>query len=295
MVLLLLVSAVPFALADEDVEASGAVLITADSGEDVVDSRHKPRRMIRDAVKDPRDAKKLAKHVVRNAKQLQHQVRAVDPQKRAAFARLKQDLRACDGDITETCVDARNKAKEHLLTLADRVLNLLDRLEERVRNADVDADFAERFLAELAAHEDAVASVVSDIEALGDDATLQDYRDAAQKIKGVWHDVQRDLKVGIGKFYSHRFDGLVAKADRADAKMQDMIAQAEEKGYDVTGLESHHEDFVAAVAAAKESLSLAKEADGADAHPYIREAHASLQEAHRAMKAFMEELRGLAA
>ena len=295
LVALLIVSAFPFVLADED-EAidSNEVAVDDDASTDVASEDGKKKGAYRSALVDRiRDRE----HRFKARMQVAEKLRLEADKYRGDVARIRAEVRSCKDEKNEKCQAVRVAAQEHLLALADRVLGLLERLETRVENSDMDAEVKTKILADISTGKAEVQAVADEIVALGSDATREDYQKASAKIRAIWQGMSKGLHLGALNLYIHRYDAVITKAERADAKMQAMIGRAESAGFDVAVLLEAQTSFNTHINEAKQVLVDAQEAargeDKERARELLREAHDHLAQAHAALKEFMQENRAL--
>jgi len=295
LVALLIVSAFPFVLADED-EAidSNEVAVDDDASTDVASEDGKKKGAYRSALVDRiRDRE----HRFKARMQVAEKLRLEADKYRGDVARIRAEVRSCKDEKNEKCQAVRVAAQEHLLALADRVLGLLERLETRVEGSDMDAEVKAKMLADISAGQVEVQAVADEIVALGSDATRADYQQASAKIRAVWQKMSQGLHLGALQLYTHRYEAVIAKAERADAKMDVLIARAEGADFDVSALVSAQASFDLHISEAKQALvdaqAAARGEDKERAGALLREAHDHLAQAHAALKEFMQAHRAL--
>lgn len=301
LVALLVVSAFPFALADDvvagvDVSVGVGDAASADaSAEASVEKEDDARRdgSRRDFV----DRIQERKHRFVERVQIAEKLRVDAEKYRGDVARIRADVRSCNDDMTEECQAARVAAQEHLLALADRVLSLLERLEARVEASNMDAELKAKMLADISAGKVEVQAAADAIVALGPDATRADYQEASAQIRAVWTKMSKGLHLGALNLYTHRYENVIAKAERADAKMDAMIDRATDADFDVAVLLEAQASFDTHIGEAKTALvnaqAAARSEDRERARVLLREAHDHLAQAHAALKEFMQAHRDL--
>ena len=105
--------------------------------------------------------------------------------------------------------------------------------------------------------------------------------EASEIVKASWAKVQNKAKVNAGKLANDKVGEIVVRSEQLQVKLQRMVGQLEEKGYDVSGVEELVSEFETAVDNARQSHEQARtnyEAGNAD------EAKQAMTQAHERLK-----------
>ena len=227
--------------------------------------------------------------------------RAIDA--RARFAERKEDLRMlreeCVNNDSAECQELRENAKAHtkefLLSAADRMLGVLDKLLLRVENARMDADDKSDLTARIEAKIAAVEAAREQIEALTDESTREEFKAAAQALRSAWagaaddgENVREIVREGVGRVAVERFGGIVTQAEQLSGRLETIKARLGATDVDTSA-------FDEALAEAREKLDdLDAALDANDmqrATVLMQEAKESLADARRALASILQEFK----
>ena len=220
---------------------------------------------------------------------------------RISLGEARAELRDCAGKDTEGCKQARANAKVHasafLNRAAEHIISVLEQARERVEASDMtDAQKAE-VMAEIEEALVEIAAAKENIASLGEDATKEDLKDAAQIIREAWHKAKKGIKHGVGQVASHRIGGVIVKMEHLEDKFDRVITRLEKAGKDTSAAEAKRAEFEAKLDAAEklhaEAKALFESGDHSAAAEKIRAAHAELKAAHEILKGLVQEIRGI--
>jgi hypothetical protein len=252
----------------------------------------------RDGARPPvavRPAIRKAAANVRRAEDTLREAREKVLKARQRVIKTREDFQ----NARERVKDARSATpadkKEFLLSAADRILDHLTKLHERVEGSDLENK--DGLLVELEAIIADVEAAKAKIEALGEGATREEIKAAVQELRESWKEAKDLLKRGAHRVVHKRIGLVVKQMEKLNDKLERIIAKMQEKGVDTSSVDSLMTDFDARLDSAETHLGKAKELFDAGSVPEsnaeVRLAHADLKEAHRIVKEILKKLRGL--
>lgn len=259
------------------------------------------RASMRERFEAKRTEHKMRKELYQQLKEKRNELKDAREAKRAALGEIRGELRNCIASDSEECQKTRANARAHakgfLTTASEHIIAVLQKARERIENSDMGADAKATALAEIDAALAEIDAAQEAVASLGDDATREDLKDAAQIIREASHKAQKGIKKGIGIVASKRIGGVIVKMERLSDKFERMIAHLEKKGKDTSAAEAKQVEFEAKLDAAEalhaEAKALFESGDHAGAAEKIRAAHAELKAAHEMLKALVHEIRGI--
>lgn len=229
-------------------------------------------------------------------------------EQRSTFIDAKKKWKDCEDEQKEECQqakqDVQRNMKPFLLKSADMVLDALERVRARVAAAvDMDTEKQKELLENLDLRIRAVTEARAAVEAMPDDASREDLREAAKIIKDAWKDTRIVLKDSVGHVMLARLGNILHRVKQLDSRLEATRDKLRAKGKDVTKLDSLLVDFRAMLSDANEAYTEAREAFAAAktsedrnaavkrAHELIVKARTSLKEAQQLLQQALVEIR----
>ncbi len=253
------------------------------------------------ALKEERkELREERKQLIQQWKEKRGELKQEREQARAELGQAKGKLSECRGSDSADCQEARTKAEvqagKFLTKASAHIIAVLEKAKERVQDsalseeekasliATLDADVAEMDAAEEAA------------AGLGENATKEDLRTAAETVKQLWGKVKEDIKTAMDAVVSNRVSGIVVKMDKLAAKFDRVIARLEAKGKDVASLKAKQAEYQAKLDSAKalqeEARAMIASGDRSRANEKLRAAHQELKGANEFLRSIVQEIRG---
>ncbi|MFA6461076.1 MAG: hypothetical protein WCV90_02325 [Candidatus Woesearchaeota archaeon] len=229
--------------------------------------------------------------------------------KKKELEQLKEKRSACGGEGKNNSTDCEDKklelkkgVKQHLIN----TLNLIDdsyaRMIQKVnQSTGLTEDEKQTLLTQVASLEENLLVQKAKVEAMADNSTNAEFKDAIKELKKVWQDTQKAQHRLMASLISSRMDSIAEKHNEFQTSLDAKIEQLKQKGVDTTELETLAEKFkqqteqlnldrVAAeeawvAAINKDSLEQSKEATGK-----VKE---DLKQTQQTLREFLEKFREL--
>ena len=240
-----------------------------------------------------------AKNRFLNAKEKYSETREKYNSTRLEFQEAKEKLAECKDQNTTECAqleeEIRAKAKEHLLNIADVIIENLNKIKSKAESSE---DLTEEDANELIEKIDAQIQEVEDIKAKIEAAeTKEEITEAAKELKEKWALLKENAEVHAGRVVNARIGGIIVKSKQLEDKLNKVLERMAEKGVDTSSVESLITEFNAKIDSAAEHYKLAvekfeeakaTETPGSElineAQGHMKEAHNALQEAQQILK-----------
>jgi hypothetical protein len=259
------------------------------------------RSALRARFEAAKEARAMKRETFRQFKEQRQQIKQDREAARAELGAVRETLRECGAKDTAECEAARNKARgasrAFLTKAAEHIIAMLERTRERIEASQMKDDVKAQMLADIDAKLAELGAAQETVASLGDDATKQDLKDAAQIIRDAWKDSKKSIKNGIGKVAGQRIGGVIHKMDHLDDKFDRVIAQLKKQGKDTSLAEAKTAEFEAKLEAAEklhaEAMALFESGDSSGAAEKLRAAHVELKAAHVMLKGIVQEIRGI--
>lgn len=301
---LFLVGMMPLALAQEGSSMESETRVESETRDgrmrERVETRQKIMEERKNVIKTRADMRQTTRAMVKARINYKEEVRE--------FKELRVKLRECRGESTEECKDVRVKikaqSKEHLLTTADKILELLERMKTRVENSKIE-NKAE-LLADIETSLNQVNELKVKIEALPADPQAHEVRDLAKQLRTAWKDVRHTIKVGVGATVNFGLKGVLVRAEKLEMRLDKVVTKLKAEGEDTSEAEQHIADYKTHLAEAEKLTLEAKakfeaartnkenfEADVKAGHELLVQARTELKEAHASLKLAVRTLKGL--
>jgi len=247
----------------------------------------KNKKLLRERLTKARERKKVAVQHHKEAKQNIQERRA--------------RLAACKDQDTEECKnlrkDTRKETKRYLLNIAEHVLSMIDKTEERVKNSNLDETQKSELLADLEAKAEEIASAMETIEGLTEDSSKEEFIEAARTIKEAWKELRHIIKKGIGMAANGKIHAISERLGNLKRKLHQIMDRLEDAGKDTSKakpfLETFDEKLEEAKDARDRARSLYQEGKIEEAVKATKEANNALREAHKALKNFVRALKAI--
>ncbi|MBR9692646.1 hypothetical protein GOV07_01810 [Candidatus Woesearchaeota archaeon] len=270
--------------------------------ENVKDRNEQFRENVKAHIEQARERNEMAKEKYEQARE-----RYKEAQGKVNEAREKwQD---CEGDENEACTAAREKirgnAKPFLGNSADMILQSLERVYAQVAgNENMDPERQEEILDELEEQMAEVEAAKAETEALDDNSTDDEIRDAAEGVRNSWQHTKAKMKRAAAHHAYARLGNIIEKLEHLGERTENAIEKLDANGKDVSKAKELHSEYLRLLAESRSEWELAKqvweeqkEADEVDAQDstarehfqkareLAKEARSKLREVVRAIKA----------
>jgi hypothetical protein len=194
--------------------------------------------------------------------------------------------------------------KNGWLRAAEAIINHLEKVKSKVQESeDLDEKETESIIADINAKIDEINDAKADVEAA---TTKEEIRAAAKKINVAWKRIKAKSKIHAREVVNGKVRSLVKRSEHLEKKLDRILAEMEEKGIDVEGIDEKVTQFSDKIAEARDKLRQSNEkfkeakATGVDedrktlleeAKALAREAHDDLKEAHDILKEIVREIK----
>lgn len=234
------------------------------------------------------------------ARDRKDEAKAKHEEAKARLDEKKDQLKECKGSDTDECIvlreDAKKDAGEFLSNIADHVLAMLERAQERVDKSKLSEEEKVTLKDQLELKMAEIASTKDSVDAFTENTTKEEIAEAAKTIREIWKDAKDLIKKSAGLAASDKLGGIIVKSEKLQAKLEKAISKLSEKGTDVSKAEELKTSFDAKLAEAKalheEAKALFNEGKVPEAAQKTQDAHAALKEAHSILKDIVKELKG---
>lgn len=215
---------------------------------------------------------------------------------------LKDKVKVCDketGDCTQKKLELRKGVRVHLEKTIALIESSLERLIEKVENSKVLTDEEkEEALVSLVDIEETITAEKEKVEALAEEATAAELREAIKNLKKAWIEGRKIQKSIIATLTNAKLENLFEKLETEFVDGMEMrITDLEEQGVDVSELEVLLAEYKTEVAELENSLEKAKEKRLEEDLEAWREANVevrqNLKDAKEALRDFMKKYKEL--
>jgi hypothetical protein len=222
------------------------------------------------------------------------------------FKERKEKVSDCGDDEGEECEEAREgikaDAKEHLIHVADMILEHLEKVKERVSgNEDLSEEESAEILADL---EEKVGKIQEARAAVEAAESKEEIQEAAKVLKRAWTKIKNKIKVHAKRVVNSRIGGIIVKSKQLEVKLEKILERMTENDIDVSSVEGLVDDFNSLLEEAKvkyeeavEKFEEAKSSDEPDAEMIksgqesMKAAHEKLQEAQKVLRDILKEIK----
>lgn len=218
-------------------------------------------------------------------------------EKEDAYSKLKEDFKAekkafDDAKTAGKDAEALEHAKKYLLRLADAIINKLERIKEKVSSSDKLTDAEE---SEIIADIDAKIKEISDAKAEVEKATTRDeLKNAGKSIIKTWKAIKHRIKKHLLRLEHANVHAVIKRAEHLENRLEKVLAEMEEKGIKVEGIDAKVTEFSGMVNSARTLFGDAQEAfkqakaireeDSEKAQELVKKSRDLLQQAQQKLK-----------
>jgi hypothetical protein len=221
-------------------------------------------------------------------------------QAREELGTAKENVAQCKGSDSADCQETRKQAKVHagkfLSTASAHVVAVLEKAKERIQASALSDEEKAALIASIEADIADMDAAQESAAALGENATKEDLKAAAEVVKQSWGKAKNDIKDAMSAVVSNRVGGVVVKMDKLAGKFERVIAKLESKGKDVGALKAKQAEYQAKLDSAKafqeEARAMILAGDRAGANEKIKAAHQELKSANELLRGIVQEIRG---
>jgi len=314
MLSLFLISAIPFALAEEgrvEATATGELKplssrteirteIKTENDERKGDSKERIIERRKETQDKREEFKEKRREEFRDIKkEMRQDLRLKIEEKRKNFLEGKKELRlefrdrlkSCKGDETENCKTTRGEAKvdaqANLLHAIDRILIHIDKIQERIEDSRM--SMKTELLTALETDEKKILALQTNVEALGENVTAEELRTYSKELKDLWKNIHQNLRISISVGANFGVHGVLVRAEKLETRLDTVLKELKEQGEDVTTAEKTTASFKTHIEKAK-NLSGQADAKFKLALKSSEEKEALVKEGHDLLKQAREEL-----
>ncbi len=243
------------------------------------------------------------KEAFEKLKEAEKSVKEENKERLDRLKEAKEKLRACGNETaSDECrkaeTNAVERAKEAALKTADRLINHLRKLKEKILSSE---NMPEDEAAERVAKIDALLSEVDAIkQKISAATTKKELNDAVKELKDAVKKVKRASEAHSQGLLRAEINGVIHRSEVMEKKLDCALAGLEANGTDTSAVDAKIAEFSSKLGAAREKLSQAKELLGSDNETKIaegkmlvREARNLVQEAHRMLEGIRKDVREL--
>lgn len=251
-----------------------------------------------------REKLERAREKFEKAKERFDKAREVYEDKKEKFLEVRKKVKECKGSDTEECQkfneEALQKAKDFLANAADKAIEHLNKIAEKVNSATgISEEEANKILADI-------DGAVSELEAAKAKAiaatTKQEVEDAAKEINSIWKRINKKAVLNAERIVHAKLGEIIQRTAHLEEKLQCSIDSVPE-GADTSKLDSLVAEFSDHLDAARTKFEDAKvlfqkarEGDDSameQAKGLVRESQEELKKAHASLKDIVAEIKAL--
>ena len=209
-----------------------------------------------------------------------------------------------DTECEQVRSETRERAREHLLDSADLILNHIETIKEKIESSeDLSEEEISDLLAKLEEQKNIIEEAKSTIEALDENSSNDDIKEAAKTIREAWQNIKVGFKHSIGRTVGARLRNVIANAQEAGERLSTSIDALEAEGQDVSDIKDKLNQYNLKVeeaitkyeeASAKwEETTTPGEVDelAKEANALFKEANELIKEAHGLMKEIVKDIK----
>ncbi|MBD3318809.1 hypothetical protein GF342_02780 [Candidatus Woesearchaeota archaeon] len=172
-----------------------------------------------------------------------------------AKQRLEQ-VKECGDAETQECqqlrLNAKDNAREFLLSAADRMLNILAKAQERLEASS--AKNKEEQLADLDERLAEVEAARVLIESLDDESTREEFQEATQTLREAWSKGKEEARSTVAKVARERYGGALKNLEKLEATLDKFMQRARTAGLNVSDID--RTDFDEAVVEVEDAIDV---------------------------------------
>ncbi len=245
--------------------------------EEVLKRAHMQREKMHDSLEKAREHYQDKKEELRDHKQ--------DLQDK------RKELSECQKNADQECDEERHKIKRGVLNQGrnniDFIVAAFEKIKHRIDEADdIPENDKESILAMIDAKLAQLESAKEEFDALGDDATAEEIRAAAQNLKDVWHDMKPTYKWAVEMVLASKLANTVDHIETSEDRLEAKIAELEAEGHDMSEAYEVLAELNDVLSGADLSIdeaqallaSLGEDATAGEIREVTQEAHSMLQD-----------------
>jgi len=276
---LFILSIVPMAFAEEDSGAEPVPEMMGDAGENVADDvmaapgpkgkngkEVRPLDRIRERLSKAKVTQEKARERFNVAKGKYVLAKERYQEHKSELVQLKEKANVCQRDSEEEeCpnlkLNLKMGVKNHLLKTSDLIERSLERLTQKIVDSEtLTEEQKEDALVKINELQETLLVEKENVEALSEETTAEELRDAVKSLKGTWQDVSKGQKNHIASLMHSKTGTAVEKHGGLVNSMEARIASLEKAGADVSELAEVLDRFRDHVGLLNEDYATAKEA-----------------------------------
>nr|QNO47416.1 hypothetical protein MPGFIOMI_00014 [Methanosarcinales archaeon ANME-2c ERB4] len=186
----------------------------------------------------------------------------------------------------------QTKAQEHLLRTIDQMIGRLERLQERIEDAEQQGNVPEGASENLDRYMLRLKGKKLEVENAD---TPADIISAARDIRGEWGEIRSEIARHTRHMLTTRIGNYVKKSEELSGRLGEEIATLADRGIDTTSLEAKHDRLDDMIDCVRTNYILARDAledsDPDEAGQAVRRANACIRDANQIIKEIFLELR----
>lgn len=211
----------------------------------------------------------------------------------------KAKLSACKDDESEDCKGLRKETRKHtknyLTGVAEHVLGMIAKTQERVENSKMPEDQKAEMMTKLDAKAEEIAGALEASEELTEESSKEEFQEVAKIIRESWKGTKDEVKKGAGKVAANKIRALNTRMASLEAKLGKTLERLENAGEDTSAAQTQLDAFKANLENSKaaEQAAQAKyqEGDTAGAVEKTKESHRHLVAAHKSLKQLVQAIK----
>jgi len=213
-------------------------------------------------------------------------------------AEVREKFKECKADNSTECQEAKEKVKENakpfLGNSLEMILKALERLKEHVTdNENMNADAKTRLLAKIDAKIAVITAAQAEIEALGENATPEQIREAAKTARDAWKETKPVVEESSAEVVNAKLGNIIHQTEQLSTKIHSVRDRLANQSKDVTELDEKIVEFDAKLALAKTEYQGAQDALAAGGEDAVQAAHEHVKKAQEYLKEVRESLRDI--
>ncbi len=237
-----MLSIVPLALAENEDKQSGE---KQGVGKDLKDKLEQKKAEIKEKTQEIRENR------MEWVKEKSDKIKEMYEFKKQELEQLKEKQSACGGKDKKNTTDCQDKklelkkgVKQHLLKTIDLIDDSYLRMTQKISaSTGLTAEQKQTLLDQVTALEEKLTEQKAKVEAMADNATNVEFKEAIKELKNAWQDTRKMQHRLMASLINARMENIVEKHDEFYNAMNARIAALEQKGVDTTELEALAEKF----------------------------------------------------
>ena len=229
----------------------------------------------------------------------QNYLKAMNSYKEAKGLLLQERemLKECTDSDTEECIQFRESAENHsremIVNSANMMIEHLNKIKEKVNSSEeMDEERAKEIISEINGYISELEDAIVQAEAA---ETKDEIKEIAKTVSKLWIRIRNRERLHAASVVNAREWGIIKRSEHLEERLDSTLADMEEQGINITGIDEKVDEFSAKIDEAKSKYEQAQDLmDGAyleedkenlkeivdEAKQLINEAHELLKEAH---------------